>query len=85
VDARDKPGHDEFAERPANTTSVCAIALQLIARSDSDEAIHVSARGTMDCFAEPVIGCAHSRVKLARNDGEVAETKSHRRIMVIKS
>ncbi len=27
----------------------------VIARSDSDEAIHFSARGEMDCFAEPVI------------------------------
>jgi hypothetical protein len=27
----------------------------VIARSESDEAIHVSASGDMDCFAEPVI------------------------------
>jgi hypothetical protein len=28
----------------------------VIARSASDEAIHLSACGTMNCFAEPVIG-----------------------------
>jgi hypothetical protein len=28
-----------------------AIFLPVIARSDSDEAIHLSLRGTMDCFA----------------------------------
>jgi len=28
----------------------------VIARSNSDEAIHHFARGEMDCFAEPVIG-----------------------------
>jgi hypothetical protein len=28
----------------------------VIARSDSDEAIHFSTSGEMDCFAEPVIG-----------------------------
>jgi len=34
----------------------------------SDDAIHSSLRGEMDCFAEPVMG-AHSRDPLARNDG----------------
>jgi hypothetical protein len=28
----------------------------VIARSASDEAIHLAVCGTMDCFAEPVIG-----------------------------
>jgi hypothetical protein len=28
----------------------------VIARSTCDEAIHLSTRGAMDCFAEPVIG-----------------------------
>ncbi len=32
-----------------------------IARSDSNEAIHPSASGEMDCFAEPVIGRAFAR------------------------
>jgi hypothetical protein len=35
---------------------MCAV----IARSASDEAIHLS-RGTVDCFAEPVIGRAFAR------------------------
>jgi len=35
--------------------------LLVIARSPCDEAIHVSARGEMDCFAEPVIGRAFAR------------------------
>ena len=38
-----------------------ATNLTVIARSDSDEAIHVSTCGAMDCFAEPVIGRAFAR------------------------
>jgi hypothetical protein len=45
--------------------------------SDSDEAIHLSASGEMDCFAEPVIGRA-SRDPLARNDGEKASGPDYR-------
>jgi hypothetical protein len=33
----------------------------VIARSDSDEAIHAAASEEMDCFAEPVIGRAFAR------------------------
>jgi hypothetical protein len=33
----------------------------VIARSESDEAIHSSASGAVDCFAEPVIGRAFVR------------------------
>jgi hypothetical protein len=43
-----------FASNPPHGTSV-------IARSDSDEAIHAPASGAMDCFAEPVIGRAFRR------------------------
>jgi hypothetical protein len=35
-----------------------------------DEAIQSSFARPMDCFAEPVIGRAHLRDPLARNDGE---------------
>jgi hypothetical protein len=33
----------------------------VIARSESNEAIHLSLRGEMDCFAEPVIRRAFAR------------------------
>ncbi len=33
----------------------------VIARSESDEAIHGPASGDMDCFVEPVIGRAFAR------------------------
>ena len=39
----------------------------VIARSERDEAIHVSAGGEMDCFAEPVIGAVRAD-PLACND-----------------
>jgi len=35
----------------------------VIARSEADEAIHASASGGMDCFAEPVIGRAFARTR----------------------
>jgi hypothetical protein len=38
-------------------------ACLVIARSASDEAIHVSACGAMDCFAEPVIGRRFARTR----------------------
>ena len=43
----------------------------VIARSESDEAIHVPASGDMDCFAEPVIGPRIRADPLARNDDGV--------------
>jgi len=41
----------------------------VIARRDSDEAIHLVSRG-LDCFAERLSSGAHSRDPLARNDAE---------------
>jgi hypothetical protein len=40
---------------------VAGMHTAVIARSDSDEAIHASACCDMDCFAEPVIGRAFAR------------------------
>jgi hypothetical protein len=45
--------------------------------SDSDEAIHVSASCAMDCFAELVIGRAHSRDPLARNEKVEASVRQN--------
>ena len=45
----------------------------VIARSESDEAIHFSSCGAMDCFAEPVIGPRFARTRW------LAMTKKNRR------
>ncbi len=37
-------------------SEMAGVRPDVIARSESDEAIHSSLRGEMDCFAEPVIG-----------------------------
>jgi hypothetical protein len=47
------------------------MSFTVIAGSDSDEAIHVSANTELDCFAKPVIGRALPR-PLVRNDGHLA-------------
>jgi hypothetical protein len=48
--------------RASEATFQTAYATTVIARSESDEAIHLSLRDEMDCFvAEPVIGRAFAR------------------------
>jgi hypothetical protein len=47
------PGENELREREGASCRHC--------EERSDEAIHLSARSAMDCFAEPVIGRAFAR------------------------
>ena len=47
--------------RLRKSESIVKQLFPVIARSDSDEAIHLSACCAMDCFAEPVIGRAFAR------------------------
>ncbi|HWX14558.1 MAG TPA: hypothetical protein VNY06_06865 [Methylocella sp.] len=59
VDARHKAGHDEPRVDRRRAIPNSRFSFQtteaVIARSESDEAIHLSLRDDMDCFAEPVI------------------------------
>jgi hypothetical protein len=46
--------------------------LDVIARSEADEAIQSSSRGEMDCFAEPVIGRRFAPTRWLAMTGGVA-------------
>jgi len=48
----------------------------VIARSVSDEAIHSSVSGKVDCFAEPVIGPRFARTRWLAMTMEDLETSS---------
>src|ERR1700756_4406970 len=48
---RDKPGHDEKNERAARKHRAALSHFDRHCEERSDEAIHISACGAMDCFA----------------------------------
>jgi hypothetical protein len=52
-----------FASLPSRISALCKEVCPFCVkrRSGSDEPIHASTKGEMDCFAEPVVGRAFAR------------------------
>ena len=65
--------------KPGDDTKGCCHSVHVIARSECDEAIHVSTCGAMDCFASLAMTVERSEIEMVRYPCGITEIRAQSR------